>query len=86
MSLLNSHLEPGFTIYGSWINTSRYRKEIKTMINVGIDIAKFKHIFSIYDTNTGQVIEEGIAFSNDLDGFMKFLSHIEDYSKAKLAR
>ena len=54
------------------------------MINVGIDIAKFKHIFSIYDTNTGQVIEEGIAFSNDLDGFMKFLSHIEDYSKAKL--
>ena len=54
------------------------------MINVGIDIAKFKHIFSIYDTSNGQVIEEGIAFSNDLDGFMKLLSHIKDYSKAKL--
>ena len=54
------------------------------MINVGIDIAKFKHIFSIYDTNTGQVIEEGITFTNDLDGFMKLLSHIKDYSKAKL--
>lgn len=54
------------------------------MINAGIDIAKFKHVLSIYDTSTGQVIEEGITFTNDLDGFMKLLSHIKDYSKDKL--
>ena len=34
------------------------------MINVGIDIAKLKHVFSIYDTSTGQVIKEGITFTN----------------------
>ena len=47
------------------------------MINVGIDIAKFKHVFSIYDTSNGQVIKEGITFTNDLDGFTKLLDHIK---------
>ena len=59
-------------------------KEISTMINVGIDIAKLKHVFSIYDTSTGQVIKEGITFTNDLDGFTKLLDHIKGYDKDKL--
>ena len=54
------------------------------MINVGIDIAKLKHVFSIYDTSTGQVIKEGITFTNDLDGFTKLLDHIKGYDKDKL--
>lgn len=51
------------------------------MISVGIDIAKFKHVFSVYDTDTGQVIVEGSPFTNDLDGFTKLLDSIKGYKR-----
>lgn len=53
------------------------------MIYAGIDIAKQTHYLSIINSD-GEVLVKPFAFSNDHNGFLKLLKHLEPYSKEEL--
>ena len=44
---------------------------------VGIDIAKYVHVASIYDPSTGELILDSLHFDNNLKGFKLLLSKLK---------
>ena len=57
------------------------------MFYVGIDIAKFKHDFCIFDDDTGELIVPPMTISNDKEGFqmlLNALSHLDRSQKIKI--
>lgn len=51
------------------------------MILVGIDIGKLKHSFSIYDSNTGELLADPAFFNNSKEGFDLLTKQLKSYSK-----
>ena len=51
------------------------------MISLGIDIGKNKHVFTIVDLETGNVIGKPMTIQNNIDGFKKLEETIKSYSK-----
>lgn len=54
------------------------------MIAVGIDIGKFSHTFSMYNSHTGEVLIEPTNISNNKEGFDILYLSLKKYSKTKL--
>lgn len=54
------------------------------MILVGIDIGKNKHLFSIIDKETGEILTKPSEFSNNQEGFNLFTLKLSNYSKSDL--
>ena len=57
------------------------------MFYVGIDIAKFKHDFCIFDGDTGELIVPPTTISNDKEGFLMLLdvlNHLDCSQKIKI--
>ena len=44
------------------------------MINIGIDVGKFKHCASVMDDKTGEILIKPFFFNNDQKGFDLFYS------------
>ena len=53
-------------------------------IYVGIDIAKYEHVASIYDPSTGELILDSLHFDNNLKGFKSLLSKLKSFHKSDL--
>lgn len=51
------------------------------MILVGIDIGKLKHSFSIYDSDTGEILMQPDFFDNSREGFDLLTRQLKKYSK-----
>lgn len=51
------------------------------MILVGIDIGKLKHSFSIYNSNTGELLTNPAFFDNTKEGFDLLTKQLKSYSK-----
>ena len=49
------------------------------MINIGIDVGKFKHCAAVIDDKTGEVLIKQFFFSNDQEGFDFFYSKVKWY-------
>lgn len=49
------------------------------MINIGIDVGKFKHCAAVLDDKTGEVLIKQFFFSNDQEGFDFFYSKVKRY-------
>ena len=47
------------------------------MINIGIDVGKFKHCAAVIDDKTGEVLIKQFFFSNDQEGFDFFYSKVK---------
>ena len=46
---------------------------------IGIDIAKYEHVVSIYDSLTGEYILDSLHFTNDSKGFKQLLVNLVYY-------
>ena len=55
------------------------------MINVGIDVGKFKHCFSVIDDKTGEVLIKPTFIENSNDGFNELYLKIKPYLNRKHA-
>ena len=55
------------------------------MINIGIDVGKFKHCAAVLDDKTGEVLIKPFFFSNDQEGFRLFYSKVNYYIRRKHA-
>lgn len=55
------------------------------MINIGIDVGKFKHCAAVLDDKTGEVLIKPFFFSNDQEGFELFYSKVKRYIHRKHA-
>ena len=55
------------------------------MINIGIDVGKFKHCAAVLDDKTGEVLIKPFFFSNDQEGFDLFYSRVKRYIHRKHA-
>ena len=55
------------------------------MINIGIDVGKFKHCASVLDNKTGEVLIKPFFFTNDQEGFEFFYSKVKRYIHRKHA-
>ena len=53
------------------------------MINIGIDVGKFKHCAAVIDDKTGEVIIKPFFFNNDQEGFELFYSKVKQYIRRK---
>ena len=53
------------------------------MINIGIDVGKFKHCACAIDDHTGEVLVEPFFFENNKNGFNLLLSVVKPYIKRK---
>ena len=51
-------------------------------IYVGIDIAKYEHVASIYDPSKGELILDSLHFDNNLKGFKSLLSKLKSFLKS----
>ena len=49
------------------------------MIQIGIDISKYKHDCFIYDDATGEVIVNNLSFDNNLKGFQQFIDLLKPF-------
>ena len=49
------------------------------MINIGIDVGKFKHCAAVIDDKTGEVLIKQFFFNNDQEGFDFFYSKVKRY-------
>lgn len=56
-----------------------------TMINIGIDVGKFKHCASVIDDKTGEILIKPFFFNNDQKGFDLFYSKTKQYIHRKHA-
>lgn len=45
---------------------------------VGIDIAKYDHVASAYDSATGELVIDSLVFNNNDEGFQSLLSVLPD--------
>ena len=55
------------------------------MINIGIDVGKFKHCASVIDDKTGEILIKPFFFNNDQKGFDLFYSRTKQYIHRKHA-
>ena len=55
------------------------------MINIGIDVGKFKHCASVIDDKTGEILIKPFFFNNDQKGFDLFYSKTKQYIHRKHA-
>ena len=55
------------------------------MINIGIDVGKFKHCAAVLDDKTGEVLVKPFFFNNDQDGFEQFYSKVKHFVHRKHA-
>ena len=55
------------------------------MINIGIDVGKFKHCAAVLDDKTGEILIQPFFFRNDQDGFELFYSKTKRYVHRKHA-
>ena len=55
------------------------------MINIGIDVGKFKHCASVMDDKTGEILLKPFFFNNDQKGFNLFYSKTKQYIHRKHA-
>ena len=55
------------------------------MINIGIDVGKFRHCAAVLDDKTGEVLIKPFFFSNDQEGFDLFYSRVKRYIHRKHA-
>lgn len=53
------------------------RRSFLMTLYVGIDIAKYVHVASIYDPSTGELILDSLHFDNNLKGFKLLLSKLK---------
>ena len=53
------------------------------MINIGIDVGKFKHCASVMDDKTGEIVIKPFFFNNDQKGFNLFYSKTKQYIHRK---
>ncbi len=53
------------------------------MINIGIDVGKFKHCAAVLDDKTGEVLIKPFFFNNDQEGFELFYSKTKRYIHRK---
>lgn len=53
------------------------------IINVGIDISKYKHDYCII-SNNGEIIVENDSFENNKIGFQYFLNQLKSYNKSEI--
>jgi transposase len=53
------------------------------MINIGIDVGKFKHCACIMDDKTGEILKDSFFFDNNKEGFQLLYSNIKPYLKRK---
>jgi len=53
------------------------------MINIGIDVGKFKHCAAVLDDKTGEVLIKPFFFRNDQEGFELFCSKTKQYFRRK---
>lgn len=51
---------------------------------VGIDVAKYTHVFSCIDSTTGELIHNSISFDNDSKGFNELLSKLSILNKDEI--
>lgn len=52
-----------------------------TKLFCGIDVAKYKHVASIYNLSTGEIILDSIHFDNNGQGFNTLLSSLSKLNK-----
>ena len=55
------------------------------MINIGIDVGKFKHCAAVLDDKTGEILIQPFFFRNDQEGFELFYSKTKRYVHRKHA-
>ena len=53
------------------------------MINIGIDVGKFKHCACVMDDKTGEILKDSFFFDNNKEGFQLLYSNIRSYLKRK---
>ena len=53
------------------------------MINIGIDVGKFKHCACVMNDSTGEILKDSFFFENNKEGFQLFYSNIKPYLKRK---
>ena len=51
-------------------------------VYLGIDIAKYEHVASIYDPSTGELILDSLHFDNNIKGFNQLLSKLKSFKKS----
>ena len=51
---------------------------------IGIDVAKYTHVFSCIDSTTGELIHNSISFDNDSKGFNELLSKLSILNKDEI--
>ena len=51
---------------------------------IGIDIAKYEHVASIYDSFTGEYILDSLHFTNDSKGFKQLLVNLSELKKEEM--
>ena len=51
-------------------------------VYLGIDIAKYEHVASIYDPSSGELILDSLHFDNNLKGFNQLLSKLKSFKKS----
>ena len=54
------------------------------MILVRIDIGKNKHIFSISEKNSGEILSNRSVFDNNQNGFLLLIQKLSNYSKSEI--
>ena len=54
------------------------------MINIGIDISKYKHDCFIYDDVTGEIIVDNLSFDNNQKGFQQFIDLLKPYDNSNV--
>ena len=54
------------------------------MIQIGIDISKYKHDCFIYDDVTGEVIVDNCSFDNNQKGFQQFIDLLKPYDNSNV--
>ena len=51
-------------------------------VYLGIDIAKYEHVASIYDPSSGELILDSLHFDNNIKGFNQLLSKLKSFKKS----
>lgn len=58
--------------------------EVLILINIGIDLSKYKHDCFIFDDSSGEVIADNFSFENNKKGFQQFLDLLKSYNSSNV--
>lgn len=58
--------------------------EVLILINIGIDLSKYKHDCFIFDDSSGEVIVDNFSFENNKKGFQQFLDLLKPYDHSNV--